>query len=116
MCCLNSRKIFADIYKSLNKKKTKLKKIQKINSNFYKNYNPLNLIPIFFDHKIADGVSTVELILTKGQVLDNYDSRLIFVNPCDKLYDNLSEQELFKTLYCPIPPYHSFKKLLEENL
>ncbi len=91
-------------------------KLYELYSNFYKNYNPLNLIPIFFDHKIADGLSTVELILTKGQVLDNYDFRLIFVNPCDKLYDDLTEQDLFKTLYCPIPPYHSFKKILEENL
>lgn len=91
-------------------------KLYELYSNFYKNYNPLNLIPIFFDHKIADGLSTVELILTKGQVLDNYNSRLIFVKPCDTLYDNLSEQYLFKQLYCPIPPYHLFKKILEEKL
>ena len=92
------------------------KKLYELYLNFYKNYNPLNLIPIFFDHKIADGFSTVELILIKGQVLDNPNNKLIFVNPCDKLYDNLSEQDLYKTLYCPIPPYQSFKKILEENL
>ena len=91
-------------------------KLYKLYSNIYKNYNPLNLIPIFFDHKIADGMSTVELILTKGQVLDNRELRLIFVEPCDKLYSNMNEQDLYKILYCPIPPYHSFKKILEEKL
>lgn len=91
-------------------------KLYKLYSNIYKNYNPLNLIPIFFDHKIADGMSTVELILTKGQVLDNREMRLIFVEPCDKLYSDMEEQDLYKILYCPIPPYHSFKKILEEKL
>lgn len=91
-------------------------KLYKLYSNIYKNYNPLNLIPVFFDHKIADGMSTVELILTKGQVLDNRELRLIFVEPCDKLYSNMGEQDIYKILYCPIPPYHSFKKILEEKL
>jgi hypothetical protein len=91
-------------------------KLYELYSNFYKNYNPLNLIPIFFDHKIADGVSTVELILTKGQVLDDGDLRLIFVNPCYKLYNDLIEHDITKILYCPIPPCHFFKKILEENL
>lgn len=91
-------------------------KLYKLYSNIYKNYNPLNLIPIFFDHKIADGMSTVELILTKGQVLDNHELRLIFIEPCDKLYSDIGEKELYKVLYCPIPPYHSFKKILEEKL
>ena len=91
-------------------------KLYDLYSNIYNNYNPLNLIPIFFDHKIADGLSTVELILTKGQVLDNPDSKLIFIEPCDKLYSDLTNQDLYKILYCPIPPYHSFKKILEEKL
>jgi hypothetical protein len=91
-------------------------KLYKLYSNIYKNYNPLTLIPIFFDHKIADGLSTVELILTKGQVLDNPNSRLIFVEPCDKLYTDIQNQDIYKILYCPIPPYHSFKKILEKEL
>lgn len=91
-------------------------KLYNLYSNIYPNYNPLHLIPIFFDHKIADGLSTVELILTKGQVLDNPDLRHIFVEPCDKLYSNMNKQDLHKNLYCPIPPYHSFKKILEEKL
>ena len=91
-------------------------KLYELYSHFYKNYNTSNLIPIFFDHKIADGVSTVELILIKGQVLDNPKNRLIFVKPCDELYNNLPDEDLTNRLYCPIPPYHSFKKILEENL
>lgn len=93
-----------------------IEKLYKLYSNIYSNYNPLNLIPIFFDHKIADGLSTVELILTKGQVLDNPDLRLIFVEPCDELYSDMPKQDLYKILYCPIPPYHSFKKILEKEL
>lgn len=85
--------------------------------SFYSNINPLSLIPIFFDHKIADAISTVELILTKGQVLDNHELRLIFVEPCDQLYNGYPQKDiLVKLLYCPIPPYHSFEKLLRENL
>ena len=91
-------------------------KLYKLYSNIYKNYNPLNLIPIFFDHKIADNMSTIELILTKGQVLDNKELKLIFVEPCDKLYSHIEEKDLYSTLYCPIPPYHLFKKILEEKL
>lgn len=93
-----------------------LSKLYKLYSNFYKDYNPINLIPIFFDHKIADGLSTVELILTKGQVLDDPSLRLIFVEPCDQLYSDLDPQDIFKILYCPIPPYKSFKKILDKEL
>jgi hypothetical protein len=92
-------------------------KLVRLYSNIYSNYNPLPLIPIFFDHKIADTISTVELILTKGQVLDNPDLRLIFVEPCDELYDKYPQDEIIlKILYCPIPPYHSFHAILEKNL
>ena len=88
-------------------------KFYELYSQFYKNYNPLVLIPIFFDHKIADSLSTIELILIKGQVLDNPDLKLIFVKPCDDLYDDLPKEYLKKMLYCPVPPYHSFLKILE---
>lgn len=92
-------------------------KLMNLYSNFYNNINPLQLIPIFFDHKIADTISTVELILTKGQVLDNPDLRLIFIDACNELYGDIPQKNiLLKILYCPIPPYHSFQKLLEENL
>jgi hypothetical protein len=91
-------------------------KLYELYNDFYRDYNPSRLIPIFFDHKIADTLSTVELILIKGQVLDNNNLRLIFVEPCDKLYTDMPKQDLFRILYCPIPPYHSFKKILEEKL
>jgi hypothetical protein len=91
-------------------------KLNTFYSYFYGDYNALNLIPIFFDHKIADGLSTIELILTKGRVLDDPKSHLIFINPCDELYDNLTPADLIMPLYCPIPPYQLFKKILEEQL
>ena len=84
--------------------------------NFYNNIDPLDSLPIFFDHKIADAISTIELILVKGQVLDNIDKRLIFTEPCDKLYKNITKKNLTENLYCPIPPYQLFYELLKENL
>jgi hypothetical protein len=92
-------------------------KLQQFYSNFYNYINPLTLIPIFFDHKIADAISTIDLILTKGQVLDNSDLRLIFVEPCDELYSKYPANELLpKMLYCPKPPYHYFLDILKEKL
>ena len=92
-------------------------KLFNLYSNFYNGINPLQYVPIFFDHKIADTLSTVELILTKGQVLDNPDLRLIFIDACDELYGKIPQNDLLlEILYCPIPPYHSFQKLLKENL
>lgn len=97
-------------------------KLHYLYSKFYINYSPLKLIPIFFDHKIADYMSTIDLILIKGQVLDNPNLRLIFVEPCDRLYShfdfdlNNENSDLYNILYCPVPPYHSFKKILEEKL
>ncbi len=83
---------------------------------FYNDIDPLNLIPVFFDHKIADAISTIELILIKGQVLDNTDLRLIFVEPCDKLYDKYPQNEiLYETLSCPKPPYQYFLDILKEK-
>jgi len=91
-------------------------KLWQLYKNIYDNYNPLFLLPIFFDHKIADTISTVELILIKGQVLDDSSKRLIFVEPCDKLYSNMENEYIYKILYCPIPPYQNFYKLLKEKL
>ena len=90
--------------------------LYKLYENFYTDYNPLHLMPIFFDHKIADTLSTVELILIKGQMLDNADKRLIFIDACEELYNDMKKDDLGKILYCPIPPYHLFYGLLEKNL
>lgn len=92
-------------------------KLDNLYTDFYNNIYSLNLIPIFFDHKIADSISTIELILVKGQVLDNPDTRLIFVEPCDELYNIFPSKEiLLKQLYCPKPPYHLFQNILKEQL
>ena len=95
-----------------------LVKLFRLYSDFYGNHiDPSEFIPIFFDHKIADTISTLELILTKGQVLDNHNLRLIFIDACDELYGKIPQEDILdKILYCPIPPYHSFQKLLKENL
>ena len=78
------------------------------------------LIPIIFDHKIADSTSTIELIIIKGQVLDNFDKRLVFVKECQydkndpekKEFDPSQKNFIHKKIYCPIPPYLNFEKYL----
>jgi hypothetical protein len=50
----------------------------------------------FAYYKIADSMSTIDLILIKGQILDN---------PKNKDYNQ-------EKVYCPIPPYLNFNKLL----
>ena len=79
-----------------------------------------NLIPIFFDNKIADSISTIDLILIKGQVLDDPKKRYVFIDACiynsdkeefnPKSTDGLKFNE--KKLYCPKPPYLDFPELL----
>ena len=97
-----------------------LDKIKILYNNFTKNLNIEYLIPIFFAHKIADAVSTIELILIKGQVLDNPKKRYVFIESCiyDKnnpnkthLNPNINFFNLNK-IYCPQPPYLNFHKLL----
>ena len=98
--------------------------IRKINIYYQKFHTYVdfgNLIPIFFEHKIADSVSTIELILIKGQVLDNPDKKYVFVNAC--MYDkkNPNKKQLnpedknfiLKKIYCPNPPYLEFDKILQ---
>ena len=91
--------------------------LRELYSDFYNNIDPLRTMPIFFDHKIADSISTLDLILTKGQVLDNPDERLIFIDACDELYNKYPHKDImYDILYCPIPPYHLFEELLKKNL
>jgi len=99
-------------------------KIKKLYSFYISYVNIDNLIPIFFDHKIADSISTIDLILIKGQVLDNPKKRYVFINAC--IYNkNDPDKEEFnpkttdgvkfndKKIYCPIPPYLYFPELLK---
>ena len=98
-----------------------MNKIKVLYNNFISWVNPESLIPIFFDHKIADSVSTIDLILIKGQILDNPKKRYIFIKSCVYDKNDPNKQELNpknknynqKKVYCPIPPYLNFNKLLK---
>jgi hypothetical protein len=100
-----------------------LHKLKTLYNNFIK-INTDNLIPIFFDHKIADIISTIDLILIKGQVLDNKDLRLVFIdacaydesNPYYREFDPKKNDFFYKKLYCPNPPYLDFEKILKKEL
>jgi hypothetical protein len=97
-----------------------LKNINELYKKYYSYLDFAYLTPIFFQHKIADMLSTIELILIKGQVLDNPAKKLVFIKECiyDKndpnKYDLNPKQENFtqKKLYCPVPPYLEFSKYL----
>ncbi len=98
---------------------SRLKKINEMYKNFYAPFFG-ELVPIFFQHKIADFVSTIDLILIKGQVLDDPTKKFVFIkeciydknNPDKKDYDPKQEYFIQKKIYCPIPPYLEFKKYL----
>ena len=80
------------------------------------------MIPIFFGHKIADSASTIELILIKGQILDDIKKKYVFIDSCkyDKSDPNkidlnpANKSFIQKKVYCPIPPYVHFKKYLKK--
>lgn len=102
----------------------KTKDLEIINKLYDKAYDTRfdKLIPIFFEYKIADMVSTIDLILIKGQVLDS-DKRQIFIDAClfnkndPRKYDLNPESKHFNTkkLYCPYPPYLEFEKIIKKN-
>ena len=100
--------------------KESLDAVNKLYKQFISWVDVGNLIPIFFAHKIADSISTIELILIKGQVLDNPKKRLVFVDACvynptdPEKYDLNPAQEDFNQMkvYCPNPPYLAWKKIL----
>jgi len=91
-----------------------LEKLYNLYNNFYET-NTYSLIPIFFDHAIADSISTIELILIKGQVLDDKNKRLIFIDECD-IYSTEEENYIGKKYNCPIPPYKYYENILKEKL
>ena len=101
-----------------------LKSINALYSQYYKWIDFGSLIPIFFEHKIADMISTIDLILIKGQVLDDPEKRLVFINSCEynpkdpKKYDLNPKSKDFnmKKLYCPNPPYLDFIKILKNKI
>lgn len=99
-----------------------IKKINKLYQKFYSYVDFRDLIPVFFDHKIADSVSTIDLILIKGQVLDS-KKKLVFIKECQydkndptkKDFDPSTKHFIQKKLYCPIPPYLNFQKILNDK-
>lgn len=95
--------------------KEDLDKLYNFYNQFYSKYNSDNLIPIFFDHKVADILSCPELILIKGQVLDNPKKRLVFIDACD-IHDPKQERYLLKILKCPKSPYYYFEEILKKKL
>jgi len=100
----------------------------KVISGLYRqHYNFIHfgdLIPIFFEHKIADMLSTIDLILIKGQVLDDPSKKLVFIDSCQYDKNNPDKYDLNpafanfnqKKLYCPTPPYWKFEKILKKKL
>ena len=110
-------------YKDIIDKKL-MDKIKKLYSFYYSYISVDNLIPIFFDHKIADSVSTIDLILIKGQVLDNPKKRYVFIDACTYNKNDPDKEEFNpktingvkfnnKKIYCPKPPYLYFSELLK---
>ena len=97
-----------------------LKKISLLYNQYYKWVDFGNLIPIFFEHKIADMVSTIDLILIKGKILDDPDKQMVFIDACEynpkdskKYVLNPKNKNFYQNkLYCPNPPYLDFKKIL----
>ena len=65
-------------------------------------------------------VYLIDLILIKGQVLDNPKKRLVFIDACvynsadPEKYDLNPAQEDFNHMkvYCPNPPYLAWEKIL----
>lgn len=102
-----------------------LNKLYDFYRSFDFNLNTDNLIPIFFDHKISDALSTIELVLIKGQVLDDKTKRKVFIDACEynkeknPFYQNFDSSKSdfnYKKLYCPQPPYIFFENILKKNL
>jgi hypothetical protein len=94
-------------------------KIEKMYMEHNKNMSFRDLIPIYFEHKIADDISTIAIILIKGKVLDDKNKRVVFIKACE--YDSKDiykkdldpKEPLYKKVYCPVPPYMKFRKLLQ---
>jgi len=93
--------------------------------NLYSNFLPYNnfgsLTPIIFQHKIADNLSTIALVLINGQVLDNKEFKIPFIKECIYSQDNknpdlrdLDKKSLEWKVSCPVPPYASFKTSLKK--
>jgi hypothetical protein len=83
-----------------------------------------SLIPIIFQHKIADAVSTIEIILIKGQVLDDPEKNIIFIRNCmynemNHIRKHLDPSKInykYSKLDCPVPPYLYFPEIIHRHI
>ena len=89
-----------------------------------------NLIPLYFDHKMPDGVSTIDYILLSGIVSNYSDSKkdnkklkkkfVQFINNCiypsNKLMNPLELKKWGYNTLCPVSPYKKAKKFIENYI
>jgi hypothetical protein len=88
----------------------------RIIQNLYNQYYPSiyfgGLIPFHFDYKIADMLSTVEIVLVKGKVLDDPKKQIVFLKSCTEAHDKTL---LLKKIDCPLPPYKYYYSILKST-
>lgn len=89
-----------------------------------------DLIPLYFDHKMPDGVSTIDYILLSGIVSNYSDSKkdnkklkkkfVQFINNCiypsNKLMNPLELKKWGYNTLCPVSPYKKAKKFIENYI
>ena len=89
-----------------------------------------DLIPLYFDHKMPDGVSTIDYILLSGIVSNYSDSKkdnkklkkkfVQFINNCiypsNKLMNPFELKKWGHNTLCPVSPYKEAKKFIENYI
>jgi hypothetical protein len=89
-----------------------------------------DLIPLYFDHKMPDGVSTIDYILLSGIVSNYSDSKkdnkklkkkfVQFINNCiypsNKLMNPFELKKWEHNTLCPVSPYKEAKKFIENYI
>ena len=89
-----------------------------------------NLIPLYFDHKMPDGVSTIDYILLSGIVSNYSDSKkdnkklkkkfVQFINNCiypsNKLMNPNELKKWGHNTLCPVSPYKEAKRFIENYI
>lgn len=101
-----------------------LTKLDNLYKQYYQWINLGQLIPIYFQHKIADALSTIDLILIKGQVLDDPTKKHVFIKECKydpkkastEVFNPSQENFTTRKIYCPIPPYVMYEKVISKQL
>jgi hypothetical protein len=86
------------------------KNVAHLFNQFYPNSYFGDLIPLYFDYKIADMISTLEIMFIKGKVLDDPSKRIVFIKDCLS-----GKAGLYEKMDCPVPPYKKFYALIYSN-